>query len=278
MLCVAMGNGFKSNNKLWEPSRLFDKSTNEKYAVIILNQPILFSPNVMLPIWKRAEMTMTVDGGTDRWLNYISSINNVNDITPKTNLIPQLIVGDLDSVSPNVLDKYEKLGVKIIKTPNQNLTDYSKALMEISAECKKRNTLIDAVYTFVETSGRFDHIMGIINTLYKSDKLINETETIINVASNSLTWLLKPGTHTIKIPEVLYNSNSWVGLIPFESKRNIVSTAGLKWNLDNSELEFGGMVSTSNSYDGSPEVIVTTDTKIIWSMGIEALVDSLETS
>lgn len=56
-------------------------------------------------------------------------------------------------------------------------------------------------------------------------------QTIINVASNSLTWLLKPGTHTIKIPEILYSSNSWVGLIPFESKRNVVSTAGLKWNL-----------------------------------------------
>lgn len=273
-----MGNGFNSYNKLWEPLKLFDKSSSDKYAVIILNQPILFSPNIMLPIWKQAEMTITVDGGTDRWFNYLSSINNMNGITTKTNLIPKLIVGDLDSVSKNVVDKYEKLGVKIIKTPNQNLTDYSKALLELSSECKKNNKLINAVYTFVETSGRFDHIMGIINTLYKSDKFINETETIINVASNSLIWLLKPGTHVIKIPEVLYNTNSWVGLIPFESKRNTVSTAGLKWNLDNSELEFGGMVSTSNTYDGSPEVIVTTDTKIIWSMGIEALVDSLNNS
>lgn len=278
LITRAMGNGFNSYNKLWEPLKLFDKSSSDKYAVIILNQPILFSPNIMLPIWKQAEMTITVDGGTDRWFNYLSSINNMNGITTKTNLIPKLIVGDLDSVSKNVVDKYEKLGVKIIKTPNQNLTDYSKALLELSSECKKNNKLINAVYTFVETSGRFDHIMGIINTLYKSDKFINETETIINVASNSLIWLLKPGTHVIKIPEVLYNTNSWVGLIPFESKRNNVSTAGLKWNLDNSELEFGGMVSTSNTYDGSPEVIVTTDTKIIWSMGIEALVDSLNNS
>lgn len=87
-------------------------------------------------------MTTTVDGGTDRWLNYLSSVSNANVIASKINLIPQLIVGDLDSVSPNVLDEYEKLGVKIIKTPNQNLTDYSKALIEISAECKKRNTLV----------------------------------------------------------------------------------------------------------------------------------------
>lgn len=60
VLDVAMGNGFKSHNKLWEPSRLFDKSTNEKYAVIILNQPILISPNIMLPIWQKGSELLSI--------------------------------------------------------------------------------------------------------------------------------------------------------------------------------------------------------------------------
>ena len=39
--------------------------------------------------------------------------------------------------------------------------------------------------------------------------------------------------------------------------------------LDNTCMKFGGLVSTSNTYDGSSEVTVTTNEKITWSMGIE---------
>lgn len=52
MCYTAMENGVKCNKKLWEPLKFFEKSTNDKYAVIILNQPILFSPKIILPIWK----------------------------------------------------------------------------------------------------------------------------------------------------------------------------------------------------------------------------------
>lgn len=38
---------------------------------------------------------------------------------------------------------------------------------------------------------------------------------------------------------------------------------------DETRMEFGGVVSTSNTYCGNPEVTVTTNEDIIWSMGIE---------
>lgn len=43
---------------------------------------------------------------------------------------------------------------------------------------------------------------------------------------------------------------------------------------DDTRMEFGGMVSTSNTFSGNPKVTVTTNEAIIWSMGIEPFTKS----
>ena len=37
---------------------------------------------------------------------------------------------------------------------------------------------------------------------------------------------------------------------------------------DNQPMEFGGIVSTSNCLDGSPQVRVKTDKPLVWTLGI----------
>lgn len=41
--------------------------------------------------------------------------------------------------------------------------------------------------------------------------------------------------------------------------------------LDNATLQFGSLVSSSNTYDNCSEVTINTDSPVIWTMGIEPL-------
>ncbi|XP_012230818.2 thiamine pyrophosphokinase 1 isoform X2 [Linepithema humile] len=268
----AMEQKSELNSTEWNPSDIFHDTCCE-YAVIVLDRPIQWKHDVLLRIWQRAHITVTVDGGTHRWMKYLEEqgIKLLNG--EHRQYVPDLITGDMDSCSVIVVEKLISMGSTVVETPDQSHTDYTKALMQIAQYAKRKNINLDVIYVLAETSGRFDHIIGNINTLYKSDKLVGNTK-VIQVASNSLTWLLKPGLHNIRIPEILVRGQSWCGLLPFGSSVNHVSTTGLKWNLNDTTMHFGGLVSTSNTYNKT-EVTVNTDTSIIWTMGIELLREAI---
>lgn len=253
----------------WNPLDVFKNGTHCEYAIIVLNRPIRWQHNVLLRFWQKARITVTVDGGTQRWLKYLEEqgINALN--IEHKHYVPDLITGDMDSCLPYIVEKFKSIGSTVIKTPDQDNTDCTKALLEVAHYAKTHNINLDEVYVLAETSGRFDHIIANVNTLYKSDKLVGNTR-VIQLASNSMTWILKPGMHSIHIPEILVQQKSWCGLLPFGCIVNCISTTGLKWNLNKTTMQFGGLISTSNTYVDS-KVTVDTDTPVIWTMGIEFL-------
>ncbi|XP_078046411.1 thiamine pyrophosphokinase 1 [Augochlora pura] len=278
------GNGFRKYKKLslimqsnanlsisnWNPLQLFQSCLQHKYAIVILNRPLLWNSNILLQIWENAQIKVTVDGGTHRWLKYLKT-QDIDLLHGKhSQYLPNLITGDMDSSSPEILEKLKSMGTRIINTPDQNYTDYMKALHQVKQYASEENINLEVIYTFVESSGRIDHIFANINTLFLCDKLIDETK-IIHVASDSLTWILQPGFHNITIPEILVQSNSCCGLIPIGSPVKRISTTGLKWNLDNATMQFGKMVSTSNTYDNCSNVTIQTDSLVVWTMDIKPL-------
>lgn len=258
---------------IWNPLNLFHPS-NYKYAIVVLNQPIYWKHDLIYHLWEKAQITITVDGGTNRWITFLGhqAVKVLDGECKK--YIPNVIIGDMDSVSSDILNKLKHAGSTVIKMAQQDSTDYTKALYQLGVYNKEKNLSLDGIYVFAETSGRFDHIIGNINTLCKSDKLVEDIQ-VIQVASNSLTWLLRPGTHKIMIPDILIQHNSWCGLLPIGSSVNCITTTGLKWNLDHASMNFGGLVSTSNTYEGVPEVTVTTDKSTVWTMGIEPLIENV---
>lgn len=44
---------------------------------------------------------------------------------------------------------------------------------------------------------------------------------------------------------------------------------------DRATLQFGGLISSSNTYDDCSEVTINTDSPVVWTMGIEALDEEL---
>jgi len=242
---------------LWKPSKTLE---NGKFALCLLNQPVKeWGP--FIQIWNKSSFRVTVDGGTSIWAEIVNNAEGKVE-----HEVPDMITGDFDSADKTHVEHFRKLGSKIVSTPDQDYTDFTKCLMELGAEMKQGNgklSEVEAVFAFVENSGRLDQIMANIETLFHAPGLL--PCPVYLVSSSGLSWLLGPGDHEIRV-EDLVTEDSHCGLIPLDGEAK-VTTSGLKWNLDNGSLRFGQLVSTSNGFDLKQEnVKITTDKSLLWTM------------
>lgn len=53
--------------------------------------------------------------------------------------LPDIITGDLDSADPAVVEQFVSMGSRVVHTPNQDETDFFKALMEIEKHSLSKN-------------------------------------------------------------------------------------------------------------------------------------------
>lgn len=178
---------------------------------------------------------------------------------------------------------------RVVKTLDQDETDFTKSLRVLEPFIEELK--IENVIVLCETSGRMDQILANINSKLTAALCSSHTNSILHsfpalfknqmkpqqvsrpvliLSANSLSWLLAAGRHQINIPESV--KKLWCSLVPFEP--TTVTTSGLKWNLKDHTMKFGGIVSTSNKYDAlSDTVEVTTDRPLLWSMGISKIDD-----
>lgn len=77
-----------------------------------------------------AYLRVTVDGGTNSWYRFSQD---------EGCLLPDFVTGDFDSVEQSILSHYRNLGVSIVCTPDQNHTDFTKAVLHIVEYVKKSN-------------------------------------------------------------------------------------------------------------------------------------------
>ncbi len=146
----------------------------------------------------------------------------------KLNAVPDVIIGDLDSITAENL-KYFSGKSKIIKQNRQNDTDVEKA---IKYAIKKKFT---DLFLIGATGSRLDHSfcnLGIILKFYDEIQIkLLHRQSVLSVYSGSV--------------EIKTLTGETISLYGFDRKTKITSQ-GLKYPLKEMHLPFGEKESTSN--------------------------------
>ena len=148
----------------------------------------------MIKLWNKASFRILVDGAANNWFKLVQ--DREQDIIDPA---PNLVTWDFDSICPKIRKYYETdvSNCKVICTPDQKFTDFTKALQEIAKEIHNLKD-IKMVYAFAEYGGRLDHLFGLFETLFHARNIQN-LPAVHLVSSNSTDWLLQPGIHTINL-------------------------------------------------------------------------------
>ena len=162
----------------------------------------------------------------------------------KLSLDPNTLIGDLDSISENSLDKVKKNGVDIIAfNSNKDQTDFELALNYLEGV---ENSII---YIIGGESGEIDHLLSIF-LLIPSKSFF---ENIIWVyGDKKIIFRQKLKLNVQKM--------SKFSIIPLSDLSNL-SIDGAEWNLENKNIQFGE-TTTLRNVANKDEINVNCDTGV----------------
>lgn len=238
-------------------------STNNDIALILLNYwfSIEKENNKYLSffkcLWKKAKFTASVDGGT----NFLHTINKEANFS----FVPNLISGDFDSVSLDLLSFYKAKGSEVVETEDQNYTDFTKCLKILANKYATNSDLhsIDTIVCMVGQSDRLDHVMSNINTLITSRSSFPSHMNIILLTEDCCTCVLSQGKTVLDLKmHCHFQHPTSCSFFPIKNPA-LVSTVGLKSNLQNQVLEFGSFFNAENELDGNSKMQIETDNLLV---------------
>jgi thiamine pyrophosphokinase len=188
-----------------------------RIAIIVLNgaRP---EPTSALPLIRSARWLIAADGGAD-WC-YAQGI------------VPHLLVGDLDSISPEALAYCEAHDTRILRhSPEKDETDAELALLEACHLGATQITLLGAL------GGRVDHALANIQLLAMPELSGRQTRIFDD---HSYLWLAE------RQVEIRGEIGDVVSLIPWGGDVEGIVTEGLYYPLRNEPLRVGPARGVSN--------------------------------
>ena len=158
------------------------------------------------------------------------ALDGAAETVRKQGWLPDLIAGDFDAISPSTLRHFERRGVPILPSPDQEFTDLEKAL----AWCVHRD--FESIWIAQGLRGRVDHAFTNLSLLRRYHAagrellLFRDGESVRFVRHERVTLSGRKGRR--------------IAVLPFPKCR--ARSRGLAFELRNLPLEIGVRESTSN--------------------------------
>ncbi len=188
---------------------------SERITIIFLNGK-LPTLRIISKFLKNNPYIICADGGANK--------------IKKFKIVPDIILGDLDSIKKDTKVYFTKMKTVIIKIDEQDTTDFEKCLLY----CTEND--LNNIFIFGAISTRSDHKLNnfsILKRYYKVLKIkIIDDKFEIFFIDNSI--------------EFDYKIGKVISFLAFPIAKRI-NTVGLKYPLDNEDLEFGVREGTLNS-------------------------------
>jgi thiamine pyrophosphokinase len=222
----------------WRPCGLLNGKPANPYAVLVLNQPI--NRNALDAVIEHATLLVCADAGADRLRQY-----EQDSSSSYKSRKPDVIVGDLDSLTTETEEYYRAKNVQIVKDPEQYSTDFTKALLWIRDTVQEQDEdgIMDVV-VLGGLGGRVDQGFSQIHHLYlaSSDPALLKGRMYL-LSEQSLSFVLEDGKNVVHVEGGYFEENA--GIIPVMGPSTI-TISGFEWDVTDWLTEFGGQMSTSN--------------------------------
>lgn len=152
----------------------------------------------------------------------------------KIGIIPDVLIGDLDSINKDTLEGFNKKNIKVLTYPQEKDQTDTQLAVEYAVKIGAKEIILLGCI-----GSRFDH-------------------TLANVSL--LIWLLKRGIKGVMIDsnneihimdrylEIYGEAGEKLSLLPVTPKVKGVVTKGLKYSLNDGELRFETPIGVSNEF------------------------------
>ena len=198
-------------------------------ALLVCAAPVEGSAELLRQLTADADLVIAVDGGGALCL--------------EAGVVPHVVLGDFDSLSPADLERLNGFGAEIRRFPAEK--DSSDLELAV-AEARRRGAT--SVVLTAATSGRLDHTLAVLGVLSASADLASRL-----VDPQLEVWTLSAsGRETIALSGV----DATLSLLAFGAPA-MVSAQGVVWELDAARIEPTSSRGLSNRIGASGQARIT---------------------